>query len=1516
MTLGIRSETSSLLDGDNKYYPLWSRRDNGVTMSGQGADQLNPALNDDWRGRWVQFRMHYDLSENDNDSSVQMWIDGVLSMDNTTLNAGYPNAAQETLTRGMLFGNAKAGFAADTNVYVDDFKMYTEDPQWRDDGLYDPEASFTVSPTTDVDTATEVSFTDTSTDFDGSIASWSWSFGDGESSTLQHPTHTYATAGTYTASLTVTDNDGLVSEAEEKSIVVSEAASAMEFFADGFESGDMTHTNANFAWTTSASAVVSTEKVHSGNYALKFSFAGDPAVNPGAVQRFAFTEGQTELWTEYWVYFPDGTEGLGAEYLHRYPGTTQHQQQLFELYGPATNQMTLGIRSETSSLLDGDNKYYPLWSRRDNGVTMSGQGADQLNPALNDDWRGRWVQFRMHYDLSENDNDSSVQMWIDGVLSMDNTTLNAGYPNAAQETLTRGMLFGSAKAGFAADTNVYVDDFKMYTEDPQWEEDPEEVTTSSYVDPDLIINECNVMQGDWIYCDDFEDRNMNEYYDYFNRFGRYQIRSGVFGRGMEDSRGLLSWFGYYDSDTEGPHGTWAKLAFGNTPDNSFYKPVGDTTKTNRDLYWRFYVKSNTGVDPDTGEPLLNLSGTGPLARIYGMGPDDTPFMEAEIAYPDQTGKLTSTLYGGMFDSDGNPIGLTSAPLAELQGDTPVMQPLPMATGPWYEIQVHVKLNEPGASNGVYELWVDGELESSASNLDWIGDYTAYGLNVVELYNNNQQAGVTGGDTENRVIDNMVLSMAPIGEAGVPQLNNANLTMMHNSIGKMTPGFEAAVTDYTVRLESGVSDAVVLTPTLSDPLASLTVDGAPHASGEPATISGDTIVMEVLAQDGTTTKTYTIHVAHEQAFLTNECAQAKTAWLFCDDFESDRFDQYFERTRENQFAQTEGVGIGGSTGMKAEYRVEDGEMHDTGALKLAVGRTPSDYLKPVAAEGEDLTEIYSRFYVKFEEDWIGGGAAKMSRISSFQNEEWAQSMAALIWSGANPEDPYLYAAPESGTDEAGVLMKRFWNDFEYGRYMAGGHTETPLFDEDHVGSWYAVEAHVKLNDPGLSNGIFELWIDDVLEVGVYNVNWIGAYEIGPDAGYALNFVSMENYWNAGTPVDQERYFDNWVVSREKIGLATAASEEEPAAPIAEIRANKTELQQGEDTELLLGAASLTEPASILDMTLHYDPAVLSFDTETSGGSVMLADSAIETLLPNLTVASAVKEAEGNIRLIVMSSGEPISGTHNVVKLIAHAKSDAATEGTIVSLSDASGSFDGGELQVLDTASALLELEVTTAVDLSALESAISVAQQLYNAAETGTEPGQYPAADKANLLNAINAAIAVRDNVNVSFEEAEAAAAALNAAVSQFQSSVIAGEPADLTTLQAAISTAQSKSQDAVIGSKIGQYSSEAKAALDAAISAAIAVRDQAGVSQAAVDAAVADLNAAVSQFASSLNTLVEGASQITIRDLSIIAKYLGTTSGDADWADIAAADLFDNGEITIQTLAAVAQMILDEWLKA
>ena len=78
-----------------------------------------------------------------------------------------------------------------------------------------PEADFSYSPT-EIQAGDQISFSDQSTDPDGTIESWDWRFDDGETSSLQDPVHTYSEPGEYEVRLEVTDNDGLSSTKTRK----------------------------------------------------------------------------------------------------------------------------------------------------------------------------------------------------------------------------------------------------------------------------------------------------------------------------------------------------------------------------------------------------------------------------------------------------------------------------------------------------------------------------------------------------------------------------------------------------------------------------------------------------------------------------------------------------------------------------------------------------------------------------------------------------------------------------------------------------------------------------------------------------------------------------------------------------------------------------------------------------------------------------------------------------------------------------------------------------------------------------------------------------------------------------------------------------------------------------------------------------------------------------------------------------------------------------------------------------
>jgi hypothetical protein len=239
-------------------------------------------------------------------------------------------------------------------------------------------------------------------------------------------------------------------------------------------------------------------------------------------------------------------------------------------------------------------------------------------------------------------------------------------------------------------------------------------------------------------------------------------------------------------------------------------------------------------------------------------------------------------------------------------------------------------------------------------------------------------------------------------------------------------------------------------------------------------------------------------------------------------------RYFEVDSANgSFVRLASVGVDGSTGMRVHFAA--GQV-SAGSLKLAFGRTPDAYIRPVDGGTAKYGEIYWRVYVRNQAGWQGGGGDKLSRAQSLANGSWAQAMGAAVWSGGQSSNwNYLVIDPYSGVDDHGTLQATNYNDFANLRWIGSTQSTTPIFDAAHTGRWYCVEAHVRLNDAGKSNGVFELWINGVQEASRTGLNWVGDF-----SDYGINTVFLENYWNNGSPAAQDRYMDNFVVSTSRIG----------------------------------------------------------------------------------------------------------------------------------------------------------------------------------------------------------------------------------------------------------------------------------------------------------------------------------------------------------------------------------------------
>ncbi len=238
------------------------------------------------------------------------------------------------------------------------------------------------------------------------------------------------------------------------------------------------------------------------------------------------------------------------------------------------------------------------------------------------------------------------------------------------------------------------------------------------------------------------------------------------------------------------------------------------------------------------------------------------------------------------------------------------------------------------------------------------------------------------------------------------------------------------------------------------------------------------------------------------------------------------DRYLEAGTDNgDFVPIEYQSLG-NAGKSLRTRFQAGEV-GAGGIKKTFGRNPMDYRGLGVRKNEDFREIYWRHYIKHEDGWTGN-PAKLSRASVFAGNNWSQAMVAHVWGGH--QDNLAIDSVRGVNADSNVVTTKY-NDFENYSWLGLKQGSTQLFETDESGRWVSIEARVKLNSPGQSDGVFTLWIDGQLELTHDKLNWVYSYD-----DFGINAVFLENFWNSGSPVEQERYFDDFVISTSPIGLA--------------------------------------------------------------------------------------------------------------------------------------------------------------------------------------------------------------------------------------------------------------------------------------------------------------------------------------------------------------------------------------------
>ncbi len=236
-------------------------------------------------------------------------------------------------------------------------------------------------------------------------------------------------------------------------------------------------------------------------------------------------------------------------------------------------------------------------------------------------------------------------------------------------------------------------------------------------------------------------------------------------------------------------------------------------------------------------------------------------------------------------------------------------------------------------------------------------------------------------------------------------------------------------------------------------------------------------------------------------------------------------RYLEPKVDSPNAKRSGTEALGGQGMSMECFYAKGQQ-GLGNRKLVFGDCP---FGNSVREGERFEDVYWRLYVKHQRGWQGGNPAKMSRATGFVSGRWNQAFILHVWGGGTP----LTLDPVSGVRNGQVVTTKY-NDFDNFKWLGNSpRGKFPIHATEESGRWVCVEARLRLNTPGQKDGCAALWVDGRLDAERNGMDFRGTY-----TDHTINAIFLEAYWNQGSPVDQYRWYDDFVVSTKPVGPLTA------------------------------------------------------------------------------------------------------------------------------------------------------------------------------------------------------------------------------------------------------------------------------------------------------------------------------------------------------------------------------------------
>ena len=311
-------------------------------------------------------------------------------------------------------------------------------------------------------------------------------------------------------------------------------------------------------------------------------------------------------------------------------------------------------------------------------------------------------------------------------------------------------------------------------------------------------------------------------------------------------------------------------------------------------------------------------------------------------------------------------------------------------------------------------------------------------------------------------------------------------------------------------------------------------------------------------------------------------------------------------------------------------------------KLGVGvQVPSVNLK---RDGKELEEAWARYYVKYDKshrwfyDCDGGKAPGLSGTTQVAGNSGAPGWGLRGWSMRNRFN--FVCDPDNPAYEKVIFgVYAYHGDILLGLYGSFWDNEHTLLDVDR---WYCIEQRVKVNTPGVNDGVVQLFIDGRLVIDKQTVlmrsvkpeqgygTWqrISATTPAPEGaiihtdhrgerfywqGHAIDSnLGIEKFWgmvHGGGKLPTRKagqfWYDQTVIATERIGCMDSGPPDDPPPPPI-----KTELEKA--LEALAEAREDLDAANTQIVALQADAQTKQDQINSALAAFALAQERITSL----------------------------------------------------------------------------------------------------------------------------------------------------------------------------------------------------------------------------------------------------------------------------------------------------------------